>query len=97
MKVHGNYCGLNYGDATYKKKPIDALDQVCVYDIFKGIRVVVALLKTHETISYVAAALQACFHHDRCYDAHYLDCKCDGDMLDDLSEISSQRPDLVST
>eukprot|EP01111_Echinosteliopsis_oligospora_P013861 TRINITY_DN5086_c0_g1_i1.p1 TRINITY_DN5086_c0_g1~~TRINITY_DN5086_c0_g1_i1.p1 ORF type:complete len:145 (-),score=13.89 TRINITY_DN5086_c0_g1_i1:51-485(-) len=29
MKLHGHYCGVNYGDATYAQDPIDAVDMAC--------------------------------------------------------------------
>eukprot|EP01104_Vermistella_antarctica_P017104 TRINITY_DN6006_c0_g1_i1.p1 TRINITY_DN6006_c0_g1~~TRINITY_DN6006_c0_g1_i1.p1 ORF type:complete len:155 (+),score=15.41 TRINITY_DN6006_c0_g1_i1:55-519(+) len=60
MKVHGNYCGLNYGDATYQQEPIDGLDR-------------------------------ACYMHDQCYDAHYLDCRCDADMLQAMKGLGRNK------
>jgi hypothetical protein len=30
LQLHGHYCGLNHGDATYKTEPLDALDKLCM-------------------------------------------------------------------
>jgi len=29
MKLHGNYCGVGHGDATYTQPAVDEVDQVC--------------------------------------------------------------------